>query len=874
MKKTVALAWFFFFGSVVAALAEETPALSIPKTIQMKTSSATSLVFDAGPQRPATLEYTIEGVEGTFKAGELVTLKNGVSLEVVPAPLLQVSGPGLGDGTFCLAVAPNNHNLMFFAAETGGTFRSTDGGKSWRVLPDLEGLHVGPGPQFLLDQKTIVWPGKADGGGTDKVCVSTDTGVTWISVPIPLKQITIQSRGSRYNAPICAVPFRHGLLLGTKLEGLLFFDPADMSFTPVDGKMDSDADRLSRGIWAVQVDGDTIYYITGKELREKQYRPETKDYSATVVKYTAPEHILGFGFGNGTFLMSVLDDGVYKSSDGKDFSKIYDFDRQTWFTITPTGTMYMAAAWHTAFYASDIITWSAGAVADKPLLQSVDGGKSWTNVFNPRTNGNVERTWIQKDLSRDSYFMWNGFCVLPGKTADTDVLFVTTSGEMFRSDDGGGRWTAPYREYLGLYMDRERNGSVGAETTTVWGCAENPHDPNILHGCWAGLQGQVSPDKGKTWVWAGKSGSVYGSTKETLYGVAFDPNTPGWVAGAWGQTHSADMDDYAAGVTGQGGVSISTDYGLTWNQPYRPRPEMNLSQKTPTNANCTGVAYDHVNGILYATFYNQRTEQNNPNVRSGGVWKSTDQGRTWKCVHNGYPENASPSNLHYTQIKLDDQQNVYVLMTLYSPNAQGGGAIPGGLWKSTDKGETWELLGPKGPAGTEWSRWPLQFTFGATAAEIYVACADTMPGKTTGLAVTLDGGTTWRSLWGRGTPGARWDYITTVYVEGNFILIGGTENKPRFSYNKGRTWQSWTDFPYNHITEVTKLSDGRYAFSTFGHGILFGQLPDDRGGALGHNEGVLHVTNPNKVKGTLNLTFTLTGKEGFKKTAKTAVRMM
>ena len=884
MKRTVALVCFFLPLSVfvafaanssalsAASFAAEKPELSILETIHMDTSSATPIVFNAGASRPGTLEYSIEGIDRTFKAGELVTLENGVSLEVIPKPPLQISGPGLGGGTFCAAVAPYNHNLMFFATDMGGTFRSSDGGKNWRVLPNLEGMHVGPGPQFLLDQKTIVWAGKAVTGDTDKVCVSTDTGVTWKSVRLPVNQVRLRSGTIRYNSPICAVPFRDGLLIGTKLDGLLFFNPANMSFTTLDNKMESDPDGFPRGVWSVEVDGNNIYYVTGKELREKRYLPESDSYSQTTVKYTASNYILGFGFGAETYLMSILNDGVYKSSNGKDFSKIYDFEHQTWFKITPSGTMYMAPAWHTAFYARDIITWSTGTVGNKPLLKSVDGGKTWSNVFNAKPGGNVELTWIQKNMQWGYYFMWNGFCVLPGETTDTDILFNTTVGEMFRSNNGGRSWTAPYREYIGQHMGRDRNRSTGAEVTSVWNCVEDPHDPNILYGCWSDVQGQISPDKGESWVWAGKSGSVHGSTQNTLYGVTFHPDKPGWVAGAWAQTHDIGSG-YVASVVGKGSVSISTDYGYTWNRPYRPMSKSNPRLDVPPNVNCTDVVYDHVNGILYAVFYSQRNERSDPKSRNGGIWKSMDLGLTWQRIHNGYPENVSPSNLHYIQIKLDNQQNVYALMAIYSRSKSVGGSIPGGLWKSTDHGETWKLLGPTGPGGTVWNRWPLRFCFGATADEIYVACADDLPGRTVGLAATFDGGITWRSLWGKGTPESKWEHITTVYVEGDFILIGGSRFRPRFSYDKGQTWQFWNDFPFNHIKEVVKLSDGRYAFCTFGQGIFFGQLPRNNGGTLGYSEGVLHVQNPNKTDRKLNITFTLTDKAGLKKTAKTSVVM-
>ena len=74
-----------------------------------------------------------------------------------------------------------------------------------------------------------------------------------------------------------------------------------------------------------------------------------------------------------------------------------------------------------------------------------------------------------------------------------------------------------------------------------------------------------------------------------------------------------------------------------------------------------------------------------------------------------------------------------------------------------------------------------------------------------------------------------YDHYMSVYVEGDFIMLGGTRSGCTLSYDRGKSWKSWTEFPFSSVQSINKLSDGRLALTSFGAGIFFTAFPPRSG---------------------------------------------
>jgi hypothetical protein len=117
--------------------------------------------------------------------------------------------------------------------------------------------------------------------------------------------------------------------------------------------------------------------------------------------------------------------------------------------------------------------------------------------------------------------------------------------------------------------------------------------------------------------------------------------------------------------TDKHGVYVSTDNGDSW------------TQATSTNIPTTGAEGEIVNlaavasrpGVLFAK------------TNAGGVWKSIDSGATFTALTLGKPA-------RYAGLRLDPDHT----STLYVSMKESSGD-PGGLYQSTDDGQSWKPIG-------------------------------------------------------------------------------------------------------------------------------------------------------------------------------------
>ena len=136
----------------------------------------------------------------------------------------------------------------------------------------------------------------------------------------------------------------------------------------------------------------------------------------------------------------------------------------------------------------------------------------------------------------------SGFAINP---ADPDHLIVGDWMNCFITRDGGKTWAAAHTrsaEEPGRRGKGMRWINTGLVVTTVWNYYLDPFEPNRHYIAYTDIGFARSTDAGKTWSWqTGKP------LRNTTYELAFDPETPGKIWGAFADLHDIPNDNVISG---------------------------------------------------------------------------------------------------------------------------------------------------------------------------------------------------------------------------------------------------------------------------------------------------------------------------------------
>lgn len=133
---------------------------------------------------------------------------------------------------------------------------------------------------------------------------------------------------------------------------------------------------------------------------------------------------------------------------------------------------------------------------------------------------------------------------------------------------------------------------------------------------------------------------------------------------------------------------------------------------------------------------------NDPNLyymgtAGGGVWKSTDAGNSWECISDGY----YGGSIGAVAVSESDPNIIYVGEG--EQTLRGNVSSGKGLWKSMDAGETWQFI------GLEDSEHIARIRIHPKNPDIvYVAAIGNLwkPNKTRGVYRSMDGGKNWEKV--------------------------------------------------------------------------------------------------------------------------------
>ena len=362
----------------------------------------------------------------------------------------------------------------------------------------------------------------------------------------------------------------------------------------------------------------------------------------------------------------------------------------------------------------------------------------------------------------------------------------------------------------------------GGRTRAVAGV---PNQPNLFYigavngGVWK------SDDYGRTWT------PIFDQEPtQSIGAIAVAPSDPNIIYVASGE--GLHRPDLSVG----NGIYRSTDAGKTWTHlglrdgqqipalaidsrdpnklfaavlghPYGPNNERGIFRSTDggntwqkllskdENTGGSDIEMDPSNpDVLYASLWEMREgpweDYNQFQGTGGGLFKSTDGGNTWHPLTKGLPENVTQINV---AIAPSEPSRLYASVATTKRGEYGSGAGLG-VYRSDDAGENWHL------ANTD-PRPAMRIGGG----DLSILRADPKnPDVVYSVSIvtvrSTDGGKTWMSI--RGAPGG--DDYQNLWINPNDpnIILLVSDQGAIVTVNRGQTWGSWFNQPTAQLYHV------------------------------------------------------------------------
>ncbi len=280
---------------------------------------------------------------------------------------------------------------------------------------------------------------------------------------------------------------------------------------------------------------------------------------------------------------------------------------------------------------------------------------------------------------------------------------------------------------------------------------------------------------GRTWGW-----QRHGTSGKILIHPA-DPNTV-YLAAA----------GHLWGPNKERGVFKTTDGGREWKQVLFK----------DENTGAIDLAMDPRDpNIIYAAMY-QRQRKGwgfNGGGPGSGIYRTTDGGATWTELTHGLP--AGDKGRIGVAVAPGDDHMVYAIVEADATAGEGAGrggrggrgtALNlGGVFRSTDRGETWEHMSGLNPRPSYYSR---IYVDPRNSSRVYIM------GSNRGFFISDDGGRNFREVFS-GVHGE--DHVLWIDPEEpNHLIIGG-DGGVSISYDRGMTWLFRLNLPIGQFYNIS-----------------------------------------------------------------------
>jgi hypothetical protein len=457
-------------------------------------------------------------------------------------------------------------------------------------------------------------------------------------------------------------------------------------------------------------------------------------------------------------------------------------------------------------------------------IKTEDGGSNWDWVWKGGGGSgqyavkdgigvaNLQDAWVEEAFGGE-YIRLMDVGVAP---TDGNIAIVTDWYRTMLTTDGGKKWNQ-------IYSSVQPDGtfaSKGLDVTTAYGVHFDPFDSNHIAISYTDIGFHHSFNGGKSWTRSTEG--VPAKWTNTCYWMVFDPDFKDKIWSGWSYLHDFPRGKMTRNPKwkemGEGGICISVDGGKTWKPSvegmgyFSPITTIVLDPESPAG-----------NRTLYAGDY------------SNGVFKSTDDGKTWELKNKGIDENTCAFELTFTS------KGVLFLTVSATPMHKNGKTgieyYPGDVYRSEDGAETWTKLhvsdGPLFPNGIDYDRQNPDRLYLGCWADIELSdlvggnVARANGGNLTiemqgGIFLSEDGGDTWVSIFDEN----QYVYDVTVdpYHPGRIYCC--TFNQVAYrSDDFGKTWGKIKeyDFHWGHRIIVDQNDPEQIFITTFGSSVWHGK---------------------------------------------------
>ena len=362
-----------------------------------------------------------------------------------------------------------------------------------------------------------------------------------------------------------------------------------------------------------------------------------------------------------------------------------------------------------------------------------------------------------------------------GVPSQPDVFYVgAVDGGIWKSDDYGRTWMPIF--------DDQPTQSIGA-------IAVAPSNPNVVYvASGEGLHRPdlsvgdgiyKSTDAGKTWTHLGLRDG------QQIPALVVDPHNP--------ERLFAAVLGHPYGPNPERGIFRSTDGGATWQKVlYKDE-----------NTGGSDVELDPSNPhVIYAGLWQSRLgpseDKNDFAGKSGGLFKSSDGGNTWRKLTKGLPDDLVQINV---AVSPSQPHRIYAVASTTTPNEyQTDKGM--GFYRSDDAGESWTRI-------TDDPRPAMKIGGGdQPVVRVDPKNADVVYSTSIVTVRSEDGGKTWSSI--RGAPGG--DDYQNIWInpENPNIILLVSDQGALVSVNRGKTWSSWYNQPTAQLFHVIATNSFPY----------------------------------------------------------------